>query len=533
MVLWGKWFLKWHDLVWRSDWYRKNEDFSQPETLAQPSEIAVNSYVKNCYECGNKFSFFNRRNQCYQCNNVFCDKCITGKEDIHGATRIFCKTCFVAYSEHIDAEMKGISESLLLASGMTKRVLGTASRMTQSNREESAEEFNRRAAILSTAREEVEIITKSNCDEIDLDARDDNDDVPDGWRGGRALSRKDWLNLDPSKRELFVEQKISKEELNCLPPSERDTFAEDEGSGMFAQYVHRQDYKQLEKFDLLAQRTEKPNVFVSGNTANSSADKKPIFSNITTIFKSSAPLKRQSSEDVWASRSGVVTSTEAEQPTPVVTPSLQSSSRNSPKRSQSYETKPNLPNNPPPRKLALPPPSSSTPPPLTVSSTTSSSTTPPRSESPPKRFIPFSNAMMTKSTTDLFEEQKKRDAQDKEPTKTSRRSSEEDPPPLARKYITPRTEAPRTEAPPSQQKSTPSTIPEPEPVPNKLPSKSQLLLGKSQAMPPPSTQQLSIVPKTVEPAARKNSGTSRLDAYKNNNVVLKPQGRRFSDEHAL
>ena len=181
-VLWDKWFLKWHDTVWKNDWNRKNEDFSQLEGMeGVPSDMTANSHMLECFQCQSKFSLFLRRNPCFNCKNVFCENCLVAKSDIHGKSHLYCSNCFEVYEEQIKAELNGISKNVLLSSGMIRRVLGSASNMTMNNR---------KSVKANSIRNELQVTTTSDNDIVNF--------LP-------ALSKQQWQELDAGDRESYVE----------------------------------------------------------------------------------------------------------------------------------------------------------------------------------------------------------------------------------------------------------------------------------------------------------------------------------------
>lgn len=203
-VLWDKWFLKWHDVVWKNEWNRKNEDFSEMDGIeGVPSDITANSHIHECFECQSKFSLFLRRNPCFNCKNIFCENCLVAKDDIHGKSHVYCSNCFDVYEEQINAELNGISKNVLMSSGMARRVLGSASNMTLQKRSSVGDDENRTSLQLpgqSQSRQangdgngvaDHQIITTSG-----------DDDFTDALA---PISKQQWLELDTSDRDSYVE----------------------------------------------------------------------------------------------------------------------------------------------------------------------------------------------------------------------------------------------------------------------------------------------------------------------------------------
>jgi protein-arginine kinase activator protein McsA len=187
-VLWEKWFLKWHDVVWKNEWNRKNEDFSELDGTELPSDVTAHSDVHECYECQHKFTLFLRRNHCFHCKNVFCEECLVSKPDVHGKAHLYCRNCFDVYEEQINSELTGISQNVLMHAGMTRRVLGSASNMTLHNR--MPEDNLSKKPTSRQHFDEVQVVT--NNEEVDLDC------LP-------PLTKKQWLLLDEEERSSYVQ----------------------------------------------------------------------------------------------------------------------------------------------------------------------------------------------------------------------------------------------------------------------------------------------------------------------------------------
>ena len=184
-VLWEKWFLKWHDVVWRNEWNGKNEDFSEIHVAETPTDITAHSHVKQCYECDTNFSIFLRRDHCFNCGNVFCEKCLVSKPDVHGTAHLYCRNCFDVYQEAIDAQLSGISQNVLMSSRMTRRVLGSASNIPLASRK-SVEPVQPEHHENGSARRNI-------VEELQQDVL-------------KPLSKREWMKLDDNERNSYVEE---------------------------------------------------------------------------------------------------------------------------------------------------------------------------------------------------------------------------------------------------------------------------------------------------------------------------------------
>ena len=185
-MLWSKWFLKWHDIVWKNEWNRKNEDFSEMDGADVPLDISASNTVDECYGCQRKFSMFVRRTHCFHCNNTFCGDCLVSKPDINRHVHVYCRHCFEAYEEQINNELKGISEFVLKSPGMTKRVLGSAANLSRSNRN------------ISTSSPTIDMTDEMDDHEVAFDQELLDSALP-------PLSREEWNDLDHTERESYVE----------------------------------------------------------------------------------------------------------------------------------------------------------------------------------------------------------------------------------------------------------------------------------------------------------------------------------------
>jgi hypothetical protein len=90
LVLWEKWFNRWHDRLWRAAWIQQChvEDFDDEDGAALNGGANAgssstgpgrawddDSAVTACKRCSKSFSFINRRHHCRRCGHIFCEKC--------------------------------------------------------------------------------------------------------------------------------------------------------------------------------------------------------------------------------------------------------------------------------------------------------------------------------------------------------------------------------------------------------------------------------------------------------------------------
>jgi hypothetical protein len=171
--------------VWRNEWNGKNEDFSEIHVAETPTDITAHSHVKQCYECDTNFTIFLRRDHCFNCGNVFCEKCLVSKPDVHGTAHLYCRNCFDVYQEAIDAQLSGISQNVLMSSRMTRRVLGSASNIPLASRK-SVEPAQPEHHENGNARRNI-------VEELQQDAL-------------KPISKREWMKLDDNERNSYVEE---------------------------------------------------------------------------------------------------------------------------------------------------------------------------------------------------------------------------------------------------------------------------------------------------------------------------------------
>lgn len=212
-VLWDKWFLKWHDVVWRNEWHRKNEDFSEMDGREGAADMTSNGQVAtDCFECQSKFSLFLRRNPCYNCKNIFCENCLVVKSDIHGKSHLYCRNCYDVYEEQINADLSGISKNVLMSSGMTRRVLGSASKMTMDNRNSVR---NYPPPSNSAGAEDQQVVV-TRTDDLIMDA------LP-------PLTKKQWMQLDADDRNSYVQDEETEQFVDLRVHIQKNSRAQQAG----------------------------------------------------------------------------------------------------------------------------------------------------------------------------------------------------------------------------------------------------------------------------------------------------------------
>lgn len=74
IIIWKKWFLRWHHEIWELSWKKKNEDFSELSDV--PPRWMDDGAVKDCCGCYRQFNFVRRRHHCRACGKVYCENCV-------------------------------------------------------------------------------------------------------------------------------------------------------------------------------------------------------------------------------------------------------------------------------------------------------------------------------------------------------------------------------------------------------------------------------------------------------------------------
>lgn len=266
-VLWDKWFLKWHDVVWKSEWNRKNEDFSEMDASETPSDMAAHSEVSQCVECDRPFTLFLRRNHCFNCSNLFCERCVVSKPDVHGAVHLYCRNCFETYDDEINSQLCGISKNLLVSPSMTRRVLGSASKITMARRTSGKDEIDP----LDEVAQQQQQQTKN---------RPQQKPPPLPTSASRRTGGEVGVIVTPEDEEVRLDtlQPLSKHAWQQLPPDQRASYEEDEET---AQYVDAR-------------------LRTASARGNLPGDKKPsMMQNLSAKFLPTSPKKLP--EDAWTS----------------------------------------------------------------------------------------------------------------------------------------------------------------------------------------------------------------------------------------
>ena len=81
-----------------------SRSLQKPRTLDEDREIFVRfkkglewkdeSLVKNCVDCGTRFTMVTRKHHCRECGDVFCSSCSSHQIVIHGALKRCCTSCY-------------------------------------------------------------------------------------------------------------------------------------------------------------------------------------------------------------------------------------------------------------------------------------------------------------------------------------------------------------------------------------------------------------------------------------------------------
>ena len=109
LVLWQNRFLGWHNLLVTFNWSIESLEFEE-EVNSFGAWFPEADKVKECSQCGKKFTFFNPRALCKVCLLVLCDSCL-GPSKICENCRILDSPLSRAQSEH--AERNRISSNIL------------------------------------------------------------------------------------------------------------------------------------------------------------------------------------------------------------------------------------------------------------------------------------------------------------------------------------------------------------------------------------------------------------------------------------
>jgi hypothetical protein len=81
IVLWHRWFLRWHDRVRQQAWKQNHEAFMEEEG---PTFWLPDTSADRCYDCERPFTFYRRRHHCRSCGFIFCEPCACHLRTIPG-----------------------------------------------------------------------------------------------------------------------------------------------------------------------------------------------------------------------------------------------------------------------------------------------------------------------------------------------------------------------------------------------------------------------------------------------------------------
>lgn len=228
IVVWEKWFLRWHDVMWSVTWSESNETKGQLINNSTSTAIAASSSmiiadacadddsskrtgvtwvndseVSTCQNCQRAFTMYRRKHHCRMCGRIFCEACTSDKRIIPSSGHTRPQRCCAECAKSIDEAMKpdgflDDDEAGIVEDAVKSAVEAVPSKETERSRSSSSESSESSATSLSLLN-------------VDAD-RFSTAQTTTGRRGGIRMKdferNADRLSMTPSRASLSIKEHL-------------------------------------------------------------------------------------------------------------------------------------------------------------------------------------------------------------------------------------------------------------------------------------------------------------------------------------
>ena len=111
IVLWDRWFLRWHDQLWNISWVEAHEDQQKEkekgstmgETMSHmQANWASDQSTNKCSRCQLKFTMYFRKHHCRSCGMIFCEHCCSEQRVVLAISATKTQRCCIDCVKKID-----------------------------------------------------------------------------------------------------------------------------------------------------------------------------------------------------------------------------------------------------------------------------------------------------------------------------------------------------------------------------------------------------------------------------------------------
>jgi hypothetical protein len=109
ILLWDRWFLKWHDQLWNISWMEAHEDQQKekPTTMGETmshmqANWASDMSTNKCSRCQLKFTIYFRKHHCRSCGMIFCEHCCSEQRIVLAISATKTQRCCIECVKKID-----------------------------------------------------------------------------------------------------------------------------------------------------------------------------------------------------------------------------------------------------------------------------------------------------------------------------------------------------------------------------------------------------------------------------------------------